>query len=146
MDVAHASPPRPKLLVVDDDLANLRTFVRVFRHQYEIATADSGEEALAILGREAVDVALIDHAMPGMTGLELLRHMQQLHPRVKRVMLTAHGDLPELRAAVDAGLAMTIVMKPWDQSDVVNVVAHAMQLAQMSRGVAAMKSAVAKPS
>ncbi len=112
---------------MDDDAANLRTFLRVFRRQYGIVTAGSGEEALALLGREPVDVALVDHSMPGMSGLELLRRMQQLHPGVRRVMLTAYGDLPELRAAVDSGLAAGIVMKPWDRRDIEGVIASALR-------------------
>jgi CheY-like chemotaxis protein len=127
-----------KLLVVDDDEANLKTFVRVFRREYPIVSAASGDEALAVLARERVDVALVDHSMPGMSGLELLRRMRELHPLVKRVMLTAYGDLPELRAAVEAGLAITVVTKPWDRSEIVEVIAQAMRLAA-GRGGAATK-------
>ncbi len=126
VDVAPVAGP--KLLVVDDDAANLRTFVRVFRREYRIATAGSGDEALAVLGREPVDVALVDHSMPGMSGLELLRRMQRLHPAVRRVMLTAYGDLPDLRAAVETGLALAVVRKPWERRDIEDVIARAMRL------------------
>ena len=125
---------RVKLLVVDDDAANLTTFRRVFRQLYDIATAASGEAALEVLGREPVDVALVDHSMPGMSGLELLERIEQLHPGVKRVMLTAYGDLPELRAAVAEGLAFGVVMKPWERRDIVAMVSRATGVAPPGGG------------
>jgi len=69
--------PRFSLLCVDDEERILSSLVRLFNADpYEIHTALSGEEALAILKRERVDATLIDLRMPGMDGLALLRQIR----------------------------------------------------------------------
>lgn len=128
-----AGSPLPRILLVDDDTANLRTFQRVFRGQYEVEVAASGEAALRLLQSSHFDVALVDYLMPGMSGLELLRVMERLHPRVARLMLTAHADLPELAALTGSGVVLAVLMKPWDRIDVEHAVTRALQLAPGSR-------------
>jgi CheY-like chemotaxis protein len=112
------------VLIVDDDRANLRVFLRVFHHLFDVGTAESGDEALALLGREAYDLVLVDYWMPGMNGLSLLRQIQAAHPAPKRLLLTAHGDVPELEAAVSSGLADRLVVKPWDRAEIERIVAE----------------------
>jgi CheY-like chemotaxis protein len=134
--VSETPNPKTRLLVVDDDVANLKTFNRVFRQDYDVVMAGSAAEALEKLCGGTFDVALVDYAMPGMNGLELFRAMQTAHPDVKRVMLTAHGDLPELEEALARGVANALVMKPWQRTDIEQVVADAMRL-PATRGTAA---------
>lgn len=117
-------PSRPRVLIVDDDRANLRVFLRVFHHLFDVGTAESGDEALDLLGREAFDLVLVDYWMPGMNGLALLRQIQSAHPAPKRLLLTAHGDVPELEAAVKSGLAERLVVKPWDRAEIERIVAE----------------------
>ena len=134
------APPRPRILVVDDDEANLRAFERVFRRQYDVAVALSGEAALVELDRGSFDVALVDYSMPGMSGIELLRRIEVSHPGVSRIMLTAHADLPEVVATTRSGLTLAAVMKPWERMDIERAVGRAMSLAAMTRAVANMKA------
>lgn len=131
---------KARVLLVDDDEANLRAFQRVFRRQYEIALASSGEAALALLAVQRFDVALVDYSMPGMSGIELLRIMQDRHPQVSRVMLTAHADLPEVVATTKSGLTLAAVMKPWERIDIERAVGRAVNLASMARAVAQMRA------
>lgn len=114
-DVPPADAAKPRILVVDDDHANLRTFRIVFRAEYDAVLALSGEEALDALAAGGIDVALVDYAMPGMNGLQLLDRIQRAHPDVGRVMVTGYPDFPELAAAAESGLAAAVVMKPWDR-------------------------------
>src|SRR3546814_7936163 len=66
------------ILVVDDQPANLRVVSALLsRHGYEVITADSGEEALAIASEQAPDLMLLDMIMPGMDGLALLKWIKQ---------------------------------------------------------------------
>jgi CheY-like chemotaxis protein len=133
---------RPRLLVVDDDEANLRTFQRVFRREYEVEVAASGEAALERLAHGTFDVALVDYAMPGMNGVELLRRMADAFPQTGRLMLTAHADLPEVAATESTGLAVMVLMKPWEKADVQRAVQRAMQLAAMRKAVERMRAKV----
>ena len=69
-----------KILIVDDEPANLRTLARLFRDEYEVFTAGSGDEALALLGQHDVALLITDQRMPGMTGIELLKKTVPLRP------------------------------------------------------------------
>ena len=61
-----------KMLIVDDEEANLRTLDRLFREEYTVFTASSGAEALRLLEQHDVAILITDQRMPEMTGLELL--------------------------------------------------------------------------
>lgn len=136
---------KPKVLLVDDDEANLRAFQRVFRRQFDITVASSGEAALEALRAGEFHVVLVDYSMPGMSGIDLLRRIEQSHPNVSRVMLTAHADLPEVIATTKSGLTLAAVMKPWERSEIERTVGRAMNLASMASAVAKMKAKANQP-
>ncbi len=58
-----------KIMIVDDDPANLRTLLRLFRQDYEVVTAESGPEALALLQQHNVALLISDQRMPDMSGI-----------------------------------------------------------------------------
>jgi CheY-like chemotaxis protein len=62
-----------KIMVVDDEPANIRLLERLFRSEYEVVIAGSGAEALRLLEQHNVALILTDQRMPDMTGLELLQ-------------------------------------------------------------------------
>lgn len=109
---------RPTLLYVDDDQPNLDSFVRSFRFDYEILVALSGMQGLEILKKHH-DIALIisDQRMPQMTGIEFLRHAQQLSPYSLRIMLTAFTDNEALIKAIQLGHVYDYIVKPWSRDD-----------------------------
>lgn len=132
---------KPRVLLVDDDEASLRSFRRAFQSEYEIEVASSGEAALEVLARDArFDLALVDYSMEKMTGLELLHRMQGQYPGIARFVLTAHADLPEVAAASSSGLAVAVLMKPWTREEIAQAVKRALQLVAMRRAVERMKS------
>jgi DNA-binding NtrC family response regulator len=136
---------KPKVLLVDDDEANLRAFQRVFRRQFDITIASSGDAALEALRSGEFHVVLVDYSMPGMSGIDLLRRIEQDHPQVSRVMLTAHADLPEVIATTRSGLTLAAVMKPWERAEIERTVSRAMNLASMADAVAKMKAKANQP-
>ena len=72
-------PDRPIILFVDDDPLILRSMRRLFGDTHDIQTAQSGPEALALLAKGPLPaVALIDHQMPGMTGIDLLHALHHV--------------------------------------------------------------------
>lgn len=106
-----------KLLIVDDESANLRLLERLFRHEYVCLTASSGGEAIDVLHQHEVAVIITDQRMPQMTGIELLKKSAEHRPHMVRILLTGYTDLEALVEAVNCGLVYMYVSKPWNNDD-----------------------------
>jgi response regulator RpfG family c-di-GMP phosphodiesterase len=106
-----------KLLIVDDELPNLRLLERLFRRDYSCLTASSGAEAIKLLEQHDVAVVITDQRMPEMTGIELLRQTADLRPHMVRILLTGYMDVEALVEAVNSGLVNTYLSKPWNNED-----------------------------
>ena len=117
-----AMQPPYKILVVDDEpdleplmLQRMRRDIR--RGQYEFVFAHDGNEALARLSEhEDVDMVLSDINMPGMDGLTLLEQIPHVYPEIRAVMVSAYGDMKNIRTAMNRG-AFDFVTKPIDFED-----------------------------
>jgi CheY-like chemotaxis protein len=111
-----------KILVVDDERDIQTLFEQRFRKEIkdkilEFAFAFSGEEALTYLNKHEHEAVLIlsDINMPGMSGLELLRHIKQTYHKPPPVvmMITAYGDAENFNTAKELG-ADDFLTKPVD--------------------------------
>ncbi len=107
-----------RLLFVDDEPNVLNALKRVFhRENYEVLTAASGEEALALLEKETVQLIVSDYMMPGIKGGELLQRVRALQPDTMRFMLTGHADMNAVLEAVKSGAVYRFILKPWNDDD-----------------------------
>lgn len=116
-----------KILIVDDEAANLRMLERLFRHQFEIISATSGGEALELL--RLYDVALIisDQRMPVMTGIEFLKRAAEMRQHTVRIILTGYTDARDLVEAINSGVIYKYVAKPWVNEELQQTVKRALQ-------------------
>jgi DNA-binding NtrC family response regulator len=105
------------VLVVDDEQDNLDAFRFVFRKSFSLTYAQGGDQALGLLATLDPAVIVSDQRMPGMSGLDLLRHAQRLRPDASGVLLTAYTDLPVLLDAINSGAVYRYVQKPWDSKE-----------------------------
>jgi putative nucleotidyltransferase with HDIG domain len=80
---------------------------------YEVATAESGEEALAVLGRQQVAGMLLDVNMPGINGVDLVPRVLELEPDAAVLMLTAVNDATSAALCMQRG-AVDYLIKPVD--------------------------------
>ena len=106
------------VLVVDDLDANIRLLDAVLSPRgYRVLTASSGEAGLAVLGREAVDVVLLDILMPGIDGYEVCRRIRadERTAFLPVVMITASGAQEKV-LAIEAG-ADDFLSKPFDHQE-----------------------------
>lgn len=117
-----------KVLIVDDEPANLRLLNRVLGADYEILDAESGTAAEKLL-QENPDISLIisDQRMPGMSGVELLQRSLVLAPRAIRILLTGYTDIAALIEAVNTGHIYKYIQKPWDAEDLRLTVCRALE-------------------
>jgi adenylate cyclase len=110
------SEARPVVLLVDDEAHILSALRRVLRREpYEVITAPSPQEALALLARRSVRVVVSDQKMPGGSGAAFLREAAARYPATKRVLLTGWPEelAPSER---DAAKLDAVLLKPWDEA------------------------------
>ena len=102
------------ILVIDDE-AGIRESLEVLLtlEGYGVRTAMDGEQGLRILEVENFDLVLLDLALPGQSGLELLPQIKERQPETPVIMITAYGTVDNVVEAVRAG-AENFVQKPWD--------------------------------
>jgi CheY-like chemotaxis protein len=105
---------RPRIMVVDDDAAITATFTSILSGEgYDVASATEGVEAIALAGREAFDVILLDLVMPGLDGLEVLRRLRQVAPQARVIVLSAYIE-PDREAEAFRLGAESVLSKPPD--------------------------------
>ena len=102
------------ILVIDDE-AGIRESLEVLLtlEGYSVRMANDGEEGLRVLELENFDLVLLDLALPGQSGLELLPQIKERQPELPVIMITAYGTVDNVVEAVRAG-AENFVQKPWD--------------------------------
>jgi len=122
-----------RLLLVDDEPANLQKLQRTFLSRYEVYSALSGEEALKILQQTPVDAIITDQKMPGMTGIELLELSQKTHPNLVRIILTGFTEVEDLLAAINTGKVHKYITKPWEPEDLLLAVQDALEKMELVR-------------
>jgi Nif-specific regulatory protein len=118
---------RYPILVVDDEQDNLDAFRFNFRKTFDILTATSGAEALAVLAEKDVAVVVTDQRMPKMTGVELLREVRAKTPATVGIILTAFTDVDVLIEAINLGQVYRYITKPWDAKEVRGVLQYAIE-------------------
>src|SRR5947208_12687999 len=93
---------RPKtILWVDDEVEGLAAHRRFLEDQgFTVAAAAHGDDALALLRRQAYSIVLLDEQMPGRRGLELIGEIRALDPAMPVVMVTQSEDEGTLRGAI----------------------------------------------
>jgi DNA-binding NtrC family response regulator len=115
-----------KILIVDDEPANLRALERLFRDEHEVLTATSGTEALATLENHDVALLISDQRMPEMSGIELVGRTVGLRPHMVRMLLTGYTDISSLIDAINCGHVYKYVTKPWNNDELVITVSRAL--------------------
>jgi adenylate cyclase len=133
-----------KILVADDetDLEILikQKFRRQIReHLYEFVFAINGQDALEKLQENPdIDIVLSDINMPVMDGLTLLAKLNEISPIIKSVIVSAYGDMENIRSAMNKG-AYDFICKPVNFDDleatIVKTIRHVLQLRQTLQAI-----------
>jgi len=111
-----------RVMIVDDEIEFLDSLKDVFqRRKFEVTTAVNGENALESLRKELVDVVVLDVKMPGMDGLEVLRHMKKNFPSVDVILLSGHPSVDAALEGVRLG-ASEYLNKPPDVDELINAI------------------------
>jgi len=120
-----SSGPKHPILIVDDEPDVLFSLKGLLRHDFELHTAESGEEALEILRQHPIHVVMTDQRMPGMTGVQLMSQAKSLHPDAVRIVFTGYADIKAVIEAINTGGLYRYITKPWDPDELIDVLHHA---------------------
>src|SRR5277367_3356902 len=103
-----------RILIIDDEAGireSLETLLSL--EGYLIDTAPDGEAGLDAIGQRSYDLVLLDLALPGLNGIEVLAQIRERNPELPVIMITAYGTVTNVVDAIRAG-AQNFVQKPWD--------------------------------
>jgi DNA-binding NtrC family response regulator len=113
----------PTILIVDDDEAIRTMLYDLLCDKYECDTASMAEEALQYIEVESYDAILTDIAMPGLTGVELLKKIQE-HDSATPVILISGKGSEQAQALVELG-AFAYVTKPFNLVEIEEAIERA---------------------
>jgi len=127
-----------KILVIDDEPLLEYVILQLFRHQIstkqlEFEFAINGTQALEKLQTDgSFDLVLTDINMPEMDGLTLLENLPAIDPTLKAVVVSAYGDMPNIRTAMNRG-AFDFLTKPIDFDDLKITINKALEFVRITR-------------
>ena len=109
--------PRGSVLLADDEEGILKTLGRALREEgHDVTATSSAAEAQRLLSERSFDVFVVDHRMPGRTGLEMIRDLAAAVPEGERpqvLMMTAHATVENAIEAMKLG-AFDYLQKPFE--------------------------------
>ena len=111
------------ILVVDDDSMNLARTRIILSKEYDVILAESGAEALKLLGTQEVDLVLLDIDMPEMDGMETFRNMKKAGIKAPVIFLTASGLEEDVVNAINLG-AVNYLKKPFRPQELIKRVSR----------------------
>lgn len=116
-----------KIIIVDDE-AEMRDRLRdVLEEQgYWIRTVGDGSQAIEQTKRDEFNLALVDLRMPGMGGLELMREMRRISPKLVVVLITGYASLETAVEAIRQG-AYDYITKPFKPSDLITTIERGLE-------------------
>jgi len=130
--VAEGPHAKPVLLVVDDEEGPRQSVRIIFKDEYQVLLANSGEQAIELAALHQVSVVVSDIMMTGMSGIDVLKRVKEIDPAIEVIMLTAYETIETARQALRHG-ACDYLNKPFDVQTMRAAVARARQKHEVSR-------------
>ena len=119
------------------------TLTAILKRDYLVLTAETGEEGLAVLKREDVDLMLLDVRLPGINGLELLSIVRENYTLVEVIMVSALSEVEVAVTAMKQG-AYHYITKEFDYDGLRSLVRNALERQDLSRQVITLNAQVAE--
>ncbi|MCX8082325.1 MAG: response regulator [bacterium] len=112
------------ILVIDDELGPRESLRMLFKDDYNVITADSGDKGINELKQHNPDVIILDLKMPDKGGIETLEEIRHIDEKVPVIILTGYGDIEAAKKAIHLG-AIEFISKPFDVKEMRNIVKRA---------------------
>lgn len=135
---------KSRILVVDDE-PSIREFLEIMlqRENYAVKTVDSASAALEALRASTFDVVVTDISMPGMSGIELMGRLKQLHSEAAVIVMTAHGSTESAVEAMKLG-ATDYLTKPFQLDEMKIAIQSAIRSVALERENRQLRSELGK--
>ncbi len=115
----------PKILLIEDDASASAALERVLRDEdYRVRIAVRGDTGLAEARGQEFDLVVSDFKLPGLNGLEIVRQLHGIKPRLPIILMTAHGTTEIAIEATKLG-AYDYLLKPFEMEELLELVAKA---------------------
>jgi len=120
------------ILIVDDDKSIRYSLKRMLEGSFAILTARNGEEALERVRENSPDLMLMDIKMPGQSGIEVLKEIKQIDPKILVIIMTAYGTTETAIEAMKQG-AFDYIIKPFPIPQIKQLVEKAISLRKLMK-------------
>jgi len=124
--------PQGAVLVVDDEIAPRESLRMILHPLYQVYTAADGEEALACLQNQEIDLVTLDMRMPGLSGLEVLREIRKRKTDIDVIMISGYMNSQNIQEAKENG-AVDVITKPFNVTDIVASVGKQVERKKFNR-------------
>ena len=115
------------ILLIDDEIENLKALERTLMMIATVFTAASGKDGLEIIEKNPISLVICDQRMPEMTGIEFFKIIQKSHPHIIRMILTGYTDVEDLIEAINEVGLYRYVTKPWNNHELKLIVQRALE-------------------
>jgi DNA-binding NtrC family response regulator len=128
-------PPKPAVLVIDDEQPLLEVFAAALGPYFEVTTATSTREAEFILYKKPFKVVIADHLMPGGNGMSFLVRAREEYPHMQRILVTGYMKPEMLLRSVNEASLFRYLLKPVALGELIKVVQDAARVHDQSVAV-----------
>jgi two-component system response regulator RegX3 len=128
----HYAVGMTRILVVEDEAVVRHALVRVLTNAgYEVSETPSGPDGLRLYDEQGADLVLTDILMPDMSGTDVIRHLQEVAPRLPVIAMSAGDRTRDLDGLSNASVlgAVSLLRKPFTREELLTVIAAALQKA-----------------
>ncbi len=128
-ETCPALTPGASILVVDDEVDICSAVARILQLEgFLIQVANSGDQALKLLRLNHYDLLILDMYMPGLSGLELLQQVEQMHLNLAIIIMTGHKEFKDIITTLNSELVTDFLLKPVNNQEIISAVNHALQI------------------
>lgn len=115
------------VLFVDDEINILSSLRRGFlEEEYNCYFAETGIRAMEYLEQKNIHVVITDMRMPGINGLELLKHVEANYPSIVKLVLSGYTQLPQVLATINQVDIFNFITKPWSIDELIVIIRKAL--------------------
>ena len=115
------------ILIVDDQREILNSLKRLFKNDFNIFVAQSGQQGLHLIRQKPFAVVVSDQRMPRMDGVTFLKEVKALQPEAIRILLTAYADIEATISAINQAQVFQYISKPFEPEEFKQILQNALQ-------------------